>query len=286
MIHVAGDNAIYENGTFSAPASGIPQGITFSGSRRGVQFRNLTFTGVGDGLSLENDQSADEIVLDSCQFIDCRSPDANSSDPLLGHRGYGMFVSKGKNWMIRNCTFKTKVKDPSNAAQRDWSTQYAMRLGAVHGLKVSDSRFENWAGKSCVWLMFVHEAVFERVEFSGGPLRIGARPNEMPGVAIGDCHNIIFRDCQFTFGDFYNWPASLLVFPGTENIRFENCRFKTVEGCGWWIDIDPRKTHKIRWSGCTWNGQPIEGYAGVRTDMTEDQMREQEIGPALGIPAE
>lgn len=278
VVYVERDHVLFHDGEFTANLPGIPQGITFSGNRRNIGFKDLTFNGVGDGLNLANNQRADDIILDTCKFLDCRSPDGNAKDPLLGHRGSGMYVAKGRNWTIRDCVFKTKVKDPANLQQRDWSTQYAARLGEVHGLKVSDTRFENWAGKSSVWLMFVHDATFERAEFSGGPLRIGARPNEMPNVALGDCRNIAFRDCQFTFGDFYDWPASILLFPGSENITFENCRFNTVEGCGWWIDIDARSTKDITWKNCTWNGKAVEGFTGVRTELSEEEMKAKGIG--------
>lgn len=280
VVQVTADDTIYQDGVVTASVSGVPQGVTFSGDRKNITLKNLTFNGVGDGVNIGNNQRVDDLIIDNCKFMDCRSPDATSHDVLLGQRGIGIFGSRGTNWTIRNSVFKTKSKDPSHPEQRDCSAQYAGRLGEVSGLNVSQTRFENWSGKACVWLMFVRAAAFERTHFDGGMIRIGVRPNDMPGIEVGECRNIIFRDCTFNFGIFDDWPAAICVFPGCENIAFENCRITTVPDSKWWLEVDARQTRNIRWSKCTWNGKPVEGYLGVRSSMSPDEMKTKEIGPA------
>jgi hypothetical protein len=283
VIHVTHDNLEYRDGALSAECTGVPQGVTFEGNRKNVAFKNLTFNGVGDGMNIGNNQTVDDLVIENCKFVECRSPDANSADALLGGRGYGIFASGGKNWSIRNSDFQTRRRDSTDPARTDCSSQYAARLGAIHGLNVQSTRFENHA-KASVWLMAVHAAAFDRSEFVGGSVRIGVRPNDMPGVQKGDCRNIIFRDCTFTFGSVDDWPASITVFPGSENILIEDCEIVTIPGCEWWLEIDSRETRSIHWRNCTWKGSKIEGYTGVRSSMSIDEMRAKDIGPIAESP--
>lgn len=278
VIHVTADNVEYHDGSVSASCTGVPQGVTFEGDRKNIVLKNLTFDGIGDGINIGNNQRIEDLMIDNCQFLNCRSPDATASDALLGGRGYGVFVSGGKNWTIRNSVFQTMRKDSADPARTDCSTQYAARFGGVHGLNVHSSRFENY-GKACVWLMFVRAAAFDQSEFIGGPVRIGVRPNDMPGVQSGACRNIIFRNCKFVFSSVDDWPASITIFPGSENIVFENCDITTVPGCEWWLEIDSRDTRHIHWKNCMWNGTKVEGYTGVRSSMSIDDMRQKNIAP-------
>src|SRR5690606_6760208 len=139
-------------------------------------------------------------------------------------------------------------------------------------------------GKATLWFMFVRTAVWENVEISGGPVRIGARPTDLAGIERGDCRNSTFQNCSFDFGVFHNWPASIIIWPRSANINFVNCQTTTEPDCEWWIDIDTRGTSNVRWKNCTWNGKLIEGYAGVRTKLTQEQMIARKIGPANETP--
>lgn len=279
VVQVDSDDITYEDGQITISSAGIPQGITFLGSHNLVVLRSLTFDGVGDGINIGNDQTVDDLTIDNCRFINCRSPNATvSDDTLTGNRGYGLFGSGGSNWTITNSSFQTKCKDAKSADQVDYSTQYAARLGKVRGLNISQTRFENWNGKACVWLMFVQMASFQDVQFAGGSIRIGSRPGDMGGIDKGDCRDILFRNCTFKFGAFDNWPASINIFPGSRNIRFEHCTF-TTEG-DWWIDIDSRDTSDISWDDqCKWNGKQVKGYLGARSSMSQSEMAQQKIGP-------
>ena len=278
VLHVTTDNVEYRDGTISADCSGVPQGVTFEGNRTNIGLVNLTFNGLGDGINIGNNQVVTDLLIDQCKFVECRSPDASSANALMGARGYGIFGSGGKNWTIRNSVFQTRRKDTADSTRVDCSSQYAARLGAVHGLNVESTRFENHA-KAVVWLMAVHAASFVDCDFVGGPMRIGVRPDDMPGAQKGDCRNIVFRKCRFTFGSVDDWPASITVFPGSENILFEDCDIVTTTGCGWWLEIDERDTRAIQWKNCTWNGTRIEGHNGVRSSMSIDAMRQKEIAP-------
>ena len=280
VIQITSDHVTYQDGVITSEPTGIPQGITFSGNRRNVTLRNLTLKGVGDGMNIENNQSVDDLVIDNCKFLDCRTPGGDSQDVLIRGRGYGIFAHAGKNWTIRDSVFQTTtgVPDPTRTTT---CSQYAALLGDIHGLNVSRTRFSN-TGQACAWLMFVHAAVFDEAVFEGGPIRIGARPNDMPGIEKGDCRNIVFRKCKFTFGSHENWPAGILIFPGTENITFEDCEITTIADSGWWLEVDERLTSNIRWKNCKWNGKPVEGYTGIRSSMSPEQMRARNVGPAEG----
>jgi hypothetical protein len=286
MIEITSDSIAYQDGELSAPAnaSGIPEGVTFQGDRRNITLRNLKFEGVGNGITIGSNQRVDDFTIENCHFANCRTPNANSKDHLTGSRGYGFYGAHGRDWIIRNSSFVTKCQPSSSptgsaTACVDYSVQYAMRLGAVHGLKVSDSKFENLNGKACVWLMFVHDAVFEKCEFTGGRITIGARPGDMADVERGDCRNITFRNCTFEFGVFDEWPASMNIFPGSSEIRFEGCTFKTKGD--WWLEVDSRQTKNISWDDkCVWNGKPVKEHVGVRSSMSLDEMKAQGVGPA------
>lgn len=281
VIEVGSDDIIFEDGRITTgPASaGLPQGVSFNGNRRNITLRNLTFEGVGDGINIGNDQAVDDLTIDNCRFLGCRTPDVKSDDVLRGSRGYGIFGAKGHNWTIRSSAFQTKCQPepPQDSAAVDFSIQYAMRLGAVHGLNVSDSRFENHNGKPVVWLMFVHDAVFDNAQFVGGRFLVGCRPGDMGGIEKGDCRNITFRNCTFTFGRFEDWPASINMYPGAQKVRFENCTFQT-EG-DWWLEIDSRNVRDVRWDKITWNGKLVEGYTGVRSSISEQEMAAKDVGP-------
>ena len=286
MIDIASDSTIYENGQLGAPpasANGIPEGVTFQGDRRNITLRNLKFDGVGNGITIGNDQRVDDLTIERCDFVNCRTPDVNSKEHLEGSRGYGFFGSKGTNWTIQDSSFVTKCRDSASsggggAACVDFSVQYAMRLGEVRGLKVSNTKFENQNGKACMWLMFVHDAVFEKCEFLGGRITIGSRPGDMSNVESGDCRNITFRNCTFNFGVFDDWPASMNIFPGSSAIRFEGCTFQTKGD--WWLEVDSRQTRNITWDEkCTWNGKPVSEFVGVRSSMSLDEMKAQGVGP-------
>lgn len=299
VIKVESDNITYQRGKISASAAGVPEGVTFVGDRRHITLRELHFLGVGDGINIGSDQRVDDFTIDQCHFVNCRTPNAHSKDHLLGSRGYAMFGAKGKNWVIRKSSFVTKcppAEIKSESAQEhsslshatpncDFSVQYAMRIGTIDGLHASDTRFENKNGKAVVWLMFVHDAVFENCTFEGGRLIIGARPGDMAEIERGDCRNIVFRNCTFNFDVYEEWPASINVFPGSTNIRFENCRVNTKGE--WWIEVDSRETRDITWDErCTWNGKPVTEHVGVRSSMDLEQMKAQGVRMvASGDPA-
>jgi hypothetical protein len=296
VIEVGSDNLLFKNGRISAgPAiAGVPQGVSFIGDRRNITLRNLQFEGVGDGVNIGYDQLIDDFFIDRCSFLNCRAPDVDSEDVLSSSRGYGMFGGSGSNWTIKSSIFQTKCMPAAapvdarathdDTAACDFSVQYAMRLGNVHGLNVIDSKFENHNGKPAVWLMFVHDAVFERCEFSGGRVLVGVRPGDMGGVEMGDSRNIVFRDCTFNFGTFDDSAAFMHIYPGSESIRFENCTF-TTEGEQFWLEVDSRNTADVRWDNCTWNGEPIEGYAGVRWSESHEEMVARGIGPVSDYSA-
>jgi hypothetical protein len=289
VINVTADSTTFQDGEISAPAApnGVPQGVTFQGDRRNITLRNLKFENIGDGINIGNDQRVDDFTIERCHFVNCRTPDVNSKEHLQGSRGNAFFGSKGRNWTIRESSFITKCKDSSSAegagvssggACVDYSVQYAMRLGEVRDLKVSDTKFENHNGKACMWLMFVHDAVFEKCEFAGGRITIGARPGDMSDVERGDCRRITFKNCTFNFGVFDDWPASMNVFPGASEIRFEGCAFHTKGD--WWLEVDSRETKNISWDQrCTWNGKPVSEHVGVRSSMSVEQMKSQGVGP-------
>lgn len=283
VLTIHADHAAFGDGRITATVTGIPQGVTFQGNRTGITLRHLVFEGVGDGVNIGNNQRVDELVIDNCHFLNCRTPNVKADDVLLNSRGYGIFGARGRSWTITNSIFRTCVEpestsSPPHRASLSIGSQYAARLGTVHGLNVHNTLFENRNGKATMWLMFVRGAAFDTTSFKGGPIRIGVRPNDLPDVSIGECRHIIFRNCRFEFESHDNWPASVLIWPGTEHVRFERCTF-TTQG-EWWIDIDSRDTAHITWdSACTWNGKPITGYRGVRTIMSQSQMEQRGIGP-------
>src|SRR5262245_58746713 len=223
VVEVGSDNITFSDGDISATPEGVPQGVSFRGHRHGVTLRNLRVDGVGDGVNVGNDTTVDDFFIENCQFLNCCTPDAKSSAHLLASRGMGLWGSGGKNWTIKGSTFTIRSEPPSAASPNTVSVQYAMRLGEVEGLTVADSTFESHNGKACVWLMFVHDALFENCRFIGGRFVIGSRPGDMGGIEKGDCRNIVFRGCTFDFDLNNDWPATMLIYPGAEHIRFERC---------------------------------------------------------------
>jgi len=280
VIKIDDDLLMFHDGEIDMPVDSVKEGVVVDGSRRGILIRNVKINGPGNGVIVQNNASASDVIIDRCQFLECRTPVDGEADPLLGSRGYGMFVSQGRNWTIHRSEFTTKPRDPANPAQRDLSVQYAARLGEVIGLNVNRCRFVNHAGKACCWFMFVRNATFQRTSFEGGSIKIGVGPNDMEGVNIGSCENITFSKCRFEFGVFGDWPASVVLLPGCKNIRFNDCDFVTDPGADWWLEVGDRAVFDVKWSNCTWNGKAIEGFHGVRTNLSPEELKARNVGPA------
>ena len=279
VITVTGDSVSYEGGEIKAAPGGIPQGVTFAGSRSRITLRDLKFEGVGDGINIGNNQRVDHLTIDNCQFTNTRTPDANSKDHLLGSRGNAFFGAKGEHWVIKDSTFKTKCKEDCSEGDVCYSVQYAMRLGEVSKLNVKNSTFENRNGKATMWLMFVKDALFEDCTFKHGRITVGARPNDIGDIQKGDCNNLVFRNCTFDFDKSEDWPCSFNIYPGTTSVHFINCTFKSKGD--WWLEVDSREVSNVHWdSQCTWNGKPIAEYTGVRSSMSVEEMASKDIAPA------
>jgi len=281
VLTVDSDHLMFHDGEVTMPADSVKEGLVVDGSRTGVLVRNINVTGAGNGIVVQNGSSLNDVIIDRCRFVECRTPQDGAPDPLLGSRGYGMFVSAGRNWTIHRSEFTTKVRDPADPYQRDISVQYAARLGEVIGLNVDRTRFVSHVGKPCVWLMFVRNATFKRTTFEGGSLKIGVGATDIEGVNIGACENITFVDCRFEFGVFGGWPASILLQPGCRNIRLENCDFNTHADAAWWLEVDRSGVFEVTWKNCMWNGRLIEDYTGVRSELSPNEMKASGVGPAV-----
>jgi hypothetical protein len=228
-------------------------GFTFN-DRSSASLTGASVDGTDYGIIVDNQQTSENVSIDGFTARNVRR--------------YGMYLGAVRNWSLNNITLQ----------QGAGASEHGLRIADGEQVTLRNSSIDTTRGhKASMWLINVNDVLVENTNFSGGAIRLGARPNDNQGAP--DATNIVIRDCalnKVSGGD----AEAIQVWPGSNRIHLANLDI-TLETSDNWLSIDSRNVGNITWENIRVNGRLITGFEGVKLGgMSEQEALARGIGPA------
>jgi len=228
-------------------------GLTFN-DRSDASLSGASVVATDYGIIVDNQQTSENVSIDGFSARNVQR--------------YGMYLGVVRNWSLNNITLH----------QAPGASEHGLRIADGEHVTLRNSSIDTTSGhKSSMWLINVDDVLIENTTFSGGAIRLGARPSDNQGAPRAA--NIVMRDSvinKVSGGD----AEAIQVWPGSNGVHLANLDI-TLTTSGNWLSIDSRDVSNITWENVRVNGRLITGFEGVKLGgMNEQEALARGIGPA------